>query len=159
MRVPLFLRLVLACAGVAALSTLLALFILERSLAGDLERAAEGRLESAAQGSRRLFDLHVADVRRRYTSLTVEPRFRAALEARDQETLSYFASELLKELDAVQIRFLDGRGTLMASGGKAPIEIPTSDREFTLTRNRSDLFLMLSVPMRAGGEAGQIQIV
>ncbi len=157
MRVPLHVRLIAAFAAAALLSTSLALAILERSLAGDLRRAANARLGSAARGAGQLLTLHLAGERRRYESLAVEPRFRAALEARDGPTLSFFAGELLGEVGAAHLRFLDAKGRVVASAGPAWPEL--QEPAPPLLRQGDRLHFPIDVRLASEGAAlGRLQV-
>ncbi len=116
-RPTLFVRLVLALAGVATFSTAVALLFHDRTLSRELERAARKRLEVAATAAGRLAENHLEAMSERYRAISGTPQFRANLEVEDPPTLNHYAAELLRLQGAARILFVDQKGRVVAAAG------------------------------------------
>jgi len=110
-------RTLLVFAGVATLSTALALVLQDRALSSDLERAATRRLDRAVASTRLLVDGHLAALQERYRAVSGTPQLRATLELGDAPTLAFYAGALAEREGAASIAFLEVDGGLSVAAG------------------------------------------
>src|SRR5687767_11477245 len=108
--------------GLAAVSTVLALVIQDRTLSADLREAASGRLAGAAAGAGRMSNDHLTAVTQRYVAISTTPEFRANLEVGDSATLAYHAQSLIQRLGASAIAFQSPEGRRVALAGDRRLE-------------------------------------
>ena len=114
--------------GLAAASTLLALFVQDRALSADLHSAAQQRLQAAAGAADRVMADHFRSVAQRYAAISTMPAFRANLEADHLPTLTFYAERLAEEQRATAVVFVLPSGELGASGGLAALAEVASQR-------------------------------
>lgn len=151
-RLSLSLRTLVIFAGVAALSTALALAVQDRSLSGDLEAAAIRRLERAAVSTRLLVDGHVGAMRERYAAISGTPQFRATLEVGDLPTLRFYAGEVAERQGAALMGFLDDSGGVtVASGDPRLARAALQAGGEGLLSWQGQPYFAVSVPLRTGG--------
>ena len=114
--------------GLAAASTLLALFIQDRALSADLHLAAQRRLEAAAGAADRVMADHFHGVVERYAAISTTPAFRANLEADHLPTLTFYAERLVEEQRATAVVFVLPSGEVGASAGPVALAREASQR-------------------------------
>ncbi|MEE8134831.1 MAG: EAL domain-containing protein [Gemmatimonadales bacterium] len=114
--------------GLAAASTLLALFVQDRALSADLHSAAQRRLEAAAGAADRVMADHFQGVVERYAAISTTPAFRANLEADHLPTLTFYAERLAEEQRATAVVFVLPSGEIGASAGPVPLAREASQR-------------------------------
>jgi PAS domain S-box-containing protein len=124
-RLPLFVRLALALAGVVGLATVVAAGLTDWSLRADLERAARGRLKRAARAAGQLVDIHLGASWQRYKAISGTPQFRASLEVNDPPTLAHYAAEVRRSQGATRVLFLNVDGEVVAAAGDSAREPAT----------------------------------
>jgi len=151
-RLSLSLRTLVIFAGVAALSTALALAMQDRSLSGDLEAAAARRLDRAVASTRMLVDGHVGAMRERYGAISGTPQFRATLEVGDVPTLRFFASEVAERQGAALLGFLDEAGSVKVAVGDPQLARAAlkADEEGLLVWQGTP-YAAVTVPLRTAG--------
>lgn len=110
-------RLAALLGGLAAASTLLALFVQDRALSADLHLAAQRRMEASAGAADRVMADHFQGVVERYAAISTTPAFRANLEADHLPTLTFYAERLAKEQRATAVAFVLPSGEIGASAG------------------------------------------
>jgi diguanylate cyclase (GGDEF)-like protein len=151
-RLNLTLRTLVVFAGVAALSTALALLVQDRALSADLERAAARRLERAVESTRLLVDGHVQALADRYRSISGTPQFRATLEVGDGATLRYFAGALAEREGAALVAFVDEAGHVTAAAGETGLvgaALATGEDGLVAWQGRP--WVTVSVPLETAG--------
>ena len=114
--------------GVAAASTLLALFIQDRALSADLQLAAQQRLQAAANAADHVMADHLQGVVERYAAISTTPAFRANLEAEHLPTLTYYAEQLAEEQHAATVVFVLPSGEIGVSTGPTPLAQLATER-------------------------------
>ncbi len=151
-RLSLSVRTLVIFAGVAALSTALALAIQDRALSGDLETAAARRLDRAAVSTRMLVDSHLGAMRDRYGAISGTPQFRATLEVGDLPTLRFYAGEVAERQGAALMGFLDGSGEVTVAAGDPQLAAAAVDAggDGLLAWQREPYFAV-TIPLRTGG--------
>jgi diguanylate cyclase (GGDEF)-like protein len=127
-RFGVFAKLTLLMGGLAAVSTILALVIQDRTLSADLREAASVRLARAAGAAQRMIDDHLAGVVQRYVAISATPEFRANLDAGDRPTLTYHAQSLVERLGASTIAFQSPEGELEALAGDEGLLLLDAER-------------------------------
>ena len=122
MRLNLTVRILLILSGVAALSTLLALVLQDRTLSGDLHESTLARLEQAEESTNHLVDSYLEALHERYRAISGTPQFRATLEVGDAATLRFYAAELVEREKASLMAFIDAEGRTIAQAGDETLE-------------------------------------
>ncbi len=160
-RVTIGSRLLVLLGATAALSTVLALFLLDRSLGMDLEKAAHERLARATTAADQLLAQHLEASAERYAAISGTPQFRANLEAGHQPTLVYHAERLVRRHGAALVAFLDADDQPVARAGTAGLlenallQTPVGDAPdapaAALTEHEGRLYVTSSVPLRTAG--------
>ncbi len=121
-------RLAALLVTLAAMSTAIALLLQDRALDGDLRQAARARLGRGAVAADRLMAEHLRTLAIRYAAITRTPEFRANLQTRHAETLSFYASRLLEGQGATFAGFLDTDGRFIARAGDPRLTGPAAGR-------------------------------
>jgi PAS domain-containing protein len=144
LRPTLFVRLILALAGIGGLSTVLALALQHSSLTSDLESAARERLAHTAEAAGQLADLHLAAALERYKAISRTPEFRA--------NLDHYAEEMLSTQGASRIAFLDPRGAAIATSGDAALDgLAVQNGAATLLPKGGSPYVVICVPLETAG--------
>lgn len=151
-RLPLGVRLFATLAGIAAFSTVLALVLQDRSLAGDLQRAAQDRLERAAEATRLLSHGHVTTLEQRYRAISGTPQFRASLEVGDEATLDFFASRLAAKENAAAIAFLDVNDSPTVIVGDASLVAAIRAQKNGLVAHAGEALAVARIPLLTNGD-------
>jgi PAS domain S-box-containing protein len=160
-RVPLFVRITLALAGVVGLATLVAMGLTDWSLRGDLERAARGRLHGAARAAAQLVDLHLSASWQRYKAISGTPQFRANLEVNDPPTLAHYAAELARNQGAARVLFLNVHGNVVASAGGEPFDATAAPAAgAALVTRHGQPYVVVGLPLETAGQpVGRLVVV
>jgi signal transduction histidine kinase len=147
-KLSLFVRLLLALGGCAALSIGVALVLQDRSLALDLAAGAARRIEVARRGADRLIESHLETIAARYESISGTPQFRANLEVDHPPTLAVYAEQLLGRERASQLIFTDRDGRVVASAGEAIIDASVAAwGEHTIVAQNGFPFAVVVTPL------------
>ncbi len=136
-RLGLVARLAVLLGGLAAISTVLALFIQDRALNADLHSAAQSRLHGAAVAAERLTADHLRSVAYRYSAISRTPEFRANLDAGHRPTLSFYAKQLAKDQGAAAVVFTLASGETVVSAGPALLSEAAAQRVARDSRNET----------------------
>jgi len=155
-RFGVFAQLIVLMGGLAAISTILALVIQDRTLSADLREAANDRLTRAAVAADRLMDDHQAAMAARYVAISTTPEFRANLEAGDRRTLAYHAESLVERQGSSAVAFRSPEGELVALAGDEELERLAAERVLvsapTYIAAREILYAAAAIPLRTGDD-------
>lgn len=121
LRVTLGTRILLVLVGLASVSTILTVGLVEGSLAQDLREASRARLRHAAQSVSHWLDERLAAQGERYRAAASSPQLLANVETRHAPTLERFAAELLPLHGALAIAFVAADDTVVAAAGPEPL--------------------------------------
>ncbi len=154
-------RILLILSGVAALSTLLALVIQDRTLSLDLREAALARLERAEHAAELLVENHFGALEERYRAISGTPQFRATLEVGDQATLEYYAEQLREREGAAGVAFVAARAqTTAVAGDPGLMEIALQARHSDMIAYTGNGHAVIRVPLLTNDEeVGQLVAV
>jgi len=146
-------RLTAAFAAMALFSTLLAVFVQDRTLSRDLRSAAQVRLSRAAHAAEVLIADHLRAIDARYRAVAGTPQLRATLELADLPTLVFFAEQLREQQGAEAIAFRDARGGLSATAGDAAlVALAARQPRSSLFAHGGGVHAVVIVPMHRGEE-------